>query len=71
MNKNHEVAKLIKFFGNQEKTAKAFGIKQTAVSQWLNNKTNIDKYLATLAERLTSGEIKAKDLRPDLKELDP
>ncbi len=55
----------------KKKTAKAFGIKQTAVSQWLNNKTNIDKYLATLAERLTSGEIKAKDLRPDLKELEP
>lgn len=68
--KNHEIAKLIKFFGNQEKTANAFGINQTAVSQWLNNKTKIDRYFATLAEKLTNGEIKAKDLRPDLKELE-
>ncbi|ELA08580.1 hypothetical protein MOMA_08461 [Moraxella macacae 0408225] len=57
--KNHEIAKLIQFFGNQNITSKALGVSQSAIRQWLNKKTKIERYFAILAEKATDGEIKA------------
>lgn len=58
---------VIDYFGNQPKTAKALGIKQSSVRMWLfNGRMSADN--ALLVQKLTNGKFKALDLRPSLKE---
>lgn len=58
---------VINHFGNQPKTAKALGIKQSSVRTWLfSGRMSADN--ALLVQKLTDGKFKALDLRPSLRE---
>lgn len=63
---DRNVKRLIDFFGGQIETAKALGVKQPAVSGWLNCEHGMTEINALKAEKLTNGEIKATDLCPKL-----
>lgn len=64
-----QIKRLIGFFGGQTETANAMGVKQPAVSSWLNGSSKISEFNAMKAEKLTNGEIKAVDLCPKLADL--
>lgn len=63
------IKKLVDHFGDQVQAAKALGVSQPAVSQWLSGSTRISPKIATRAEKVTQGEFKAAELCPDLKDL--
>lgn len=60
------VEKLIKYFGNQQKTAEALGVKQGTVSGWATDRHGVSEIHALIAEKLTGGTIKAVELCPRL-----
>lgn len=62
--------KLVLYFGNQAKTAKALECKQPSVWAWVHGKTKMSATIALKAEKLTNGEIKATDLCPKLVEFE-
>lgn len=63
------VERLIKFFGTQEKTAHALGVKQGTVSGWATGRHGVSEVHALMAEKLTKGAIKAVELCPRLSSL--
>lgn len=56
------IQKLVEFFGDQTKTAKALGVSQPAVSYWLAGTHTISAAKAFKAEELTQGKITAREL---------
>lgn len=62
------ISRLISFFGTQEKTAQALGVKQGSVSGWAIGRHGISELHAIRAEKATGGAIKASDLCPRLKD---
>jgi len=56
------IQQLIDHFGGQVKTAKALGVTQSAVSQWISGSSRISAVVALRAESETSGAFKAIDL---------
>lgn len=63
------VQKLIKYFGNQQKTAEALGVKQGTVSGWATGRHGVSEVHALIAEKLTDHAVKAVDLCPRLNAL--
>ncbi|TCQ94093.1 Cro/CI family transcriptional regulator [Pseudomonas sp. JUb52] len=61
--------RLVKFFGSQELTAKALGVKQGTVSGWVRGVHGCTALVALRAEVATGGAIKARDLCPGIPEL--
>lgn len=61
------IQKLIEHFGDQVKTAKALGVSQSAVSQWLSESSRMSPLVALRAESETGGLFKAIDLCPALR----
>ncbi|MGY8831949.1 MAG: Cro/CI family transcriptional regulator [Pseudomonadales bacterium] len=61
------IQKLIEHFGDQVKTAKALGVSQSAVSQWLSESSRMSALVALRAESETDGLFKAVDLCPALR----
>lgn len=57
---------LIKHFGNQNKTASALGVDQSAVSGWVRNKHGMSPTVAIKAEKITNGKFSRKDLCPSV-----
>jgi DNA-binding transcriptional regulator YdaS (Cro superfamily) len=53
---------LVKHFGSQAKAAKALGVSQPLVSYWLSGAQRVSADKAILAESLTSGAVRARDL---------
>jgi DNA-binding transcriptional regulator YdaS (Cro superfamily) len=62
------ISRLVKFFGTQERTADALGVKQASVSGWVSGKHGISELHAIKAEAVTGGAIKAIELCPRLAE---
>jgi DNA-binding transcriptional regulator YdaS (Cro superfamily) len=60
--------KLVEHFGSQTATAAALGVKQGTVSGWVRGLHGCAAEVAMRAEILTSGAIKARDLRPSIPE---
>ncbi len=60
--------KLVKHFGNQQKTADALGCSQAAVFKWVKGKAYMSSAIANRAQKITDAKFKAADLCPDLKE---
>lgn len=60
--------KLVKHFGNQQKTADALGCSQAAVFKWVKGKAYMSSAIANRAQKMTAGKFQAADLCPDLKE---
>ncbi|WP_444883508.1 transcriptional regulator [Microbulbifer sp. PSTR4-B] len=63
------VKDLVTFFKSQAKAAKALGVEQPTVSNWLRGKTRVPAVAALRAEQLTGGAIRAVALCPELAEL--
>lgn len=63
-----KIEELIKFFGNQTKTAEAINTGQGNLSACLNGKWSIGCALATRIEEATDGKFLAIDFNEDLKE---
>lgn len=68
--KNSLIGAVIERFGGQANLAQSLGVKQGAISQWLNSKTNMRERHALKIEKLTAGEFKAVDLCPRLAEIE-
>lgn len=62
-----QIQQLIDHFGDQVKTAKALGVTQSAVSQWISGSSRMSAVVATRAEAETGGKFKAVDLCPALR----
>ena len=56
------VERLVKFFGNQPKTAAAMGVSQATVSYWLSGTYTMTADNAFKAEDLTKGYVTAREL---------
>lgn len=56
------IQKLVDFFGDQTKTAKALGVSQPAVSYWLAGAHTMLAETAFKAEELTKGAVTAREL---------
>ena len=63
---NTNFKKLVEHFGSQAATADALDVKQGTVSGWVRGLHGCSAEVALKAERLTSGKILARDLRPSL-----
>jgi DNA-binding transcriptional regulator YdaS (Cro superfamily) len=46
--------------------AKALGVSQGLVSQWLSGATSVTAERAVQIEQITGGKVKRQELRPDL-----
>ncbi|BBM00467.1 Cro/CI family transcriptional regulator [Microbulbifer sp. GL-2] len=60
------VRDLVAFFKSQAKAAKALGVEQPTISNWLRKKTEVPAVEALRAEQLTGGAVRAEDLCPKL-----
>lgn len=69
--KNAIIRNVIDFFGGQAQLAKALGVSQSAVSQWLNNQARISADNAECVEYLTEGKFTKIMLRPHRKTKTP
>lgn len=58
--------RLVEHFGSQTATAAALGVTQGTVSGWVRGLHGCAAEVAMLAEIVTSGAIKARDLRPSI-----
>jgi len=67
LQKNVAMEKAVSFFGGVLKLSEKLNVQQSSVSKWLHSKLPVPIKHAVKIEELTNGEIKAKDLRPDLK----
>lgn len=60
------IKKLVDHFEDQVKTAKALGVSQSAVSQWITGASRMSALVALRAEKQTDGKFKAVDLCPEI-----
>jgi len=66
MKKKKATSKIVKKFGSVSAVAKRLAISRTYASNFLSGNRKVPvKYVKKLVE-LSEGEIKAKDLRPDI-----
>ncbi|WP_447896020.1 Cro/CI family transcriptional regulator [Vreelandella sp. GE22] len=57
---------LVDHFGGQQSTAKALGVNQGAVSNWVRGKHGMSPAVALRAEELTEGRFKRYQLCPSV-----
>lgn len=70
MSKNKALSKVIKKVGSVTELAKILGCNKSNVSRWLNGKVKIPtKYIGILI-KLSERELRKKDLRPDLYDIE-
>jgi len=60
------ISKAIKHFGTQAALAKACGITQSSVSQYLLRQKRPSAEIALEIEAATGGAVRAEELRPDV-----
>lgn len=60
-----ELNRVIEFFGTATRLAEAIGVTKSAVSQWVI-RGKISATMAREVERVTNGEFKKEELRPDI-----
>jgi DNA-binding transcriptional regulator YdaS (Cro superfamily) len=60
------ISKAIQFMGSQEQLAKAVGLSQSAVSQYVTGSKRPSAEIAIRIEKATSGSVKCEELRPDV-----
>ena len=65
---NIAIKKAVLFFGGTVKLSKKLGVHHATVSKWLYGRLGIPIKHAIRIEKLTKGQIKARDLRPDVYE---
>ena len=60
------IKKAVEIFGTHERLAEKLEIDASMISKWLANIKTISFQSAYKIDKLTNGQIKIKDLRPDL-----
>lgn len=60
------IERAIAYFGNQSRMSKACGVKQTLISDALLGRKNFGPETCLKVARATSGQVKARELRPDI-----
>ncbi len=63
---NIHIKKAIDILGSQTALARACGVKQGHISNWLRRDKKIKLENALKIERATNGRVTQKDMRPDL-----
>jgi len=66
LGKVEAIRQAVIIFGGQQKMAAALGVSQPTVSGWMGRDGQIGARYALPCHMLTSGRVKAYDLRPDL-----
>ncbi|NBM55819.1 helix-turn-helix domain-containing protein [Proteus sp. G2669] len=66
---NEAIKNAIDIVGTQKKLGEACGLTQQAVFKWLHNKAKVSPEYIPLIVKATNGQIRAKDIRPDLPHL--
>lgn len=66
---NEAIKTAIDIVGTQKKLGEACGITQQAVFKWLHNKAKVSPEYIPLIVKATNGQVKGKDIRPDLPHL--
>jgi DNA-binding transcriptional regulator YdaS (Cro superfamily) len=57
--------KAIAFFGSQAELAKALNRSRSHVNQWMTANKPVSIKVCPMIEKLTNGQVRAEDLRPD------
>lgn len=60
------IFKAAKILGSQKRLADLLGVKAPTVSQWLKGQRPVPVLRCPEIERLTRGEVRCEDLRPDI-----
>jgi len=63
------ITQAIRALGTQEALAAELGVSQGTISKWLRGVTQPSLVHALALERLTSGQVRAAELRPDYRDL--
>lgn len=63
-------AEVVKHFGGQHKTAIALNLKQPSISAWFTRDVEMSPVTAMLVQKLSDGKFQAKDLCPQLAQID-
>jgi len=66
MTPKEHLQKAIEILGTQEALAKACGVKQPYVHNWLNRDKKLPLERAFQIEKATSGQVTKEQLRPDI-----
>lgn len=61
----HPIKRAANIVGSQQELARLMGVTKSRVSQWLTTDRIIADYCPRI-ERLTAGEVRCEDLRPDV-----
>lgn len=62
----HAIDKAAKIVGSQTALATALGVNKTAVSQWKDAGRRVPAEHCPLIERMTLGQVRCEELRPDV-----
>lgn len=63
----HEgILKAVEYFGSSSILASKLNMTPPSISAWLHNRHNVPIRKAFQIEKITSGKVKARDLRPDV-----
>jgi DNA-binding transcriptional regulator YdaS (Cro superfamily) len=63
--KNKHLIKASEILGSQAQLAKAIGVTQPTLNQWITGDRPVPIGRCTQIEQATNGEVTRKDLRPD------
>jgi len=63
---NEKLRDFILSYKNYDKAADALGVSVSSISCWIRNKRKISLVNCMKIEKLTNGDIKMMDLRPEL-----
>lgn len=61
----HPIKRAAQILGNQRELAKAMGVTPGRVTQWLTTDRIVADYCPRI-ERLTNGQVRCEELRPDV-----
>lgn len=61
-----QMKEVVASFGSQKETAKAAGVKQPSVSDWVTGRTKPSLRALLRIQKKSKGKWKAKELRPEL-----
>lgn len=64
--KNKSIEKAVELCGSQKKLAQKLGVTQQLISYAIQGKRRLSVINAIKIEKVTNGEVKRKEIRPDI-----
>ncbi|NKB77624.1 MAG: Cro/Cl family transcriptional regulator [Gammaproteobacteria bacterium] len=62
----NNLKKAVEFLGGQTELAKALGVSQPRIWNWINRDKKVPAEYAMPIQTATNGKVTARDLRPDI-----